>query len=93
MLALVVVYCASPSAARRLLPRRWSPSPSCQAEADAFCATSCFAKIKDRPCGGPQLARKGQGLGAQQLGVLLSRGTDARPPELLAPRHQGAVFL
>ena len=81
MLALVVVYCASPSAARRLLPRRWSPSPSCQAEADAFCATSCFAKIKDRPCDGPQLARKGLKDSAHSSWACYS-------PEELTPDHQ-----
>ena len=38
------------------------PSTRCQAEADAYCATSCLPAIESRPCGGPQMARLSGGV-------------------------------
>jgi hypothetical protein len=60
---------------------RWAPSPTCQAQANAFCASSCYAKIKGRPCDGPQLARRGLRDQAHISWACYS-------PEELTPSHQ-----
>ena len=41
----------------------WTPSPKCQAEADASCIKPCYDQIKSRPCDGPMVARDSTAVG------------------------------